>query len=179
MKKITVFFMSVFTGFLGLAQIETPAPSPSSTLEQMVGLTKVTVTYSRPSMRGRTVFGDLVPFDKVWRTGANEATILSTSKEITFGREKLDPGEYTLWTIPNEDSWTVIVNSEIGQWGVNMEGKANRNPEKDVFSVETGVIKSDKVFEQFTMAFEEIHDELELVLVWDQTMIIVPIDIGN
>ena len=137
----------------------------------------LTIKYSRPFKSDRKIFGELVPFDKVWRTGANEATIFSTTQDIKFGGQDLKAGEYSLWTIPGKDSWTIILNSETGQWGISMASEANKRAENDVLSVVTPVVLSDKVFEQLTINFEEIHDELELIILWDQTMVIIPIDI--
>ncbi len=96
MKKITFLLFAVSMCFSLEAQIQTPAPSPSSTLEQKVGLTDVTVKYSRPAMRGRTIFGDLVPFDAIWRTGANENTTISFSDDVTVEGKPLKAGTYAI-----------------------------------------------------------------------------------
>jgi hypothetical protein len=90
------------------AQVKTPAPSPHSKTEQKVGLTDITIDYSRPSMRGRTIFGDLVPFDKTWRTGANANTKITFSDDVSIDGKKLKKGTYAIYTIPNKESWDVI-----------------------------------------------------------------------
>jgi Protein of unknown function (DUF2911) len=98
-------------------QLRTPRPSPSATLTQTVGLTDVTIKYSRPGVKGRTIWGDLVPYDKVWRTGANEATTITFSDDVTVEGQKLAKGTYSLHTQPGRDQWTVIFNSVADQWG--------------------------------------------------------------
>ena len=99
------------------AQIETPAPSPLSKLEQKVGLTDVSVEYSRPSMRGRTIFGDLVPYGKLWRTGANKNTMISFSEDVTIDGQTLKSGSYAIFTTPNKESWDVVFYSDTNNWG--------------------------------------------------------------
>jgi hypothetical protein len=97
---------------------------------EKVGGVKVTINYSQPSVKGREIFGDLVPYGKVWRTGANEATTLTVSKEVTIGGKKLAAGTYALFTIPGEKEWTIILNSESKQWGSYKHDK-----DKDVLRV--------------------------------------------
>ncbi len=134
----------------------------------------VTVFYNRPYKKGRDIFGKLVPYGKVWRTGANESTTFEVNKDITIAGQLLKAGKYSLWTIPGEETWTVIFNSEYGQWGVNSDGEANRNPEKDVISVEVMALTQSREFEQFTIAFEKTGEEAEMVLIWDKTLVAVP-----
>ena len=98
MKKLLIFLCVVSISFATQAQIETPAPSPASKLEQKVGLTDVTVNYSRPSMRGRTFFGNLVPYDKLWRTGANAYTTISFSTDVTIAGLEVKAGTYSIFT---------------------------------------------------------------------------------
>jgi hypothetical protein len=135
----------------------------------------IKVQYNRPYKKGREIFGGLVPYDSVWRTGANEATVFETSKDILIDGKKLRAGKYTLWTIPGEETWTIIFNSETGQWGVNFDGEANRNPDKDVLQVKVRSVKQEREFEQFTISFEETGEEAEMVLIWDKTLVAVPI----
>jgi hypothetical protein len=111
MKKIliTAIVTICFTTFNAFAQINMPRPSPSSTVMQKVGLADVTISYSRPSAKGRKVFGDVVPFDKIWRTGANEPTKISVSDTVTIEGNKIAPGDYALYTIPGMAEWTIIL----------------------------------------------------------------------
>jgi hypothetical protein len=95
----------------------TPRPSPKASIMQTVGLTDVTITYSRPGVKGRTVWGGLVPYDKVWRTGANEATVFTVSDDVTINGAALPKGTYSLHTIPGKDEWTIIFNKTANQWG--------------------------------------------------------------
>lgn len=98
-------------------QVRTPRPSPKSTLTQTVGVTDITITYSRPGVKGRKIWGELVPFDKVWRTGANEATTIAFSDDVWINGQKLAKGTYSLQTIPTAGDWTIIFNSVADQWG--------------------------------------------------------------
>ncbi len=100
-----------------LAQLDLPRPSPNATVSQTVGLTNVTITYCRPGVKGRVIWGGLVPYDQVWRTGANEATTITFGDDVTIDGTKLPAGTYGLFTIPGKDEWTVILNKTAKQWG--------------------------------------------------------------
>ena len=121
MKKIIFLFMACATLFAVNAQVETPAPSPFSKLEQKVGLTDVTLEYSRPGVKGRTVFGDLVPFGKIWRTGANARTKITFSTDATIDGQTLEAGSYSIFTIPNAESWEVIFYNDGKEFGTPTE----------------------------------------------------------
>ncbi len=108
---------ALLTAAPALAQLDLPRPSPKATVSQTVGLTDVTVTYCRPSVKGRVIWGGLVPYDQVWRTGANEATTITFSDEVSVSGTKLPAGTYGLFTIPGKDEWTVIFNKGAKQWG--------------------------------------------------------------
>lgn len=137
------------------------------------GLT-IKVFYNRPTKKGREIFGNLVPYDVVWRTGANEATTFETNKKLIIEGKTLPRGKYSLWTIPHEDTWTIIFNAEHGQWGIDSNGQANRDPARDVLSVEMPSVQQGHEIEQFTIAFEQIGEEAEMVLMWDKTLVAVP-----
>ncbi|MBT8236820.1 MAG: DUF2911 domain-containing protein, partial [Bacteroidia bacterium] len=109
MKKLFLLAGAFVLSISLQGQMQTPAPSPFSKIEQKVGLTDVTVEYSRPSMKGRTIFGDLVPYDKLWRTGANARTKITFSDDIKFGSTDVKAGSYGLLTIPGMSSWDVIL----------------------------------------------------------------------
>jgi hypothetical protein len=98
-------------------QLRTPRPSPKASVMQTIGLTDMTITYSRPGVKGRQIWGALVPYDKVWRTGANEATTISFSDDVTISGQSLPKGTYSLHTIPGRDQWTIIFNKTANQWG--------------------------------------------------------------
>lgn len=110
-------------------------PSPPATAMGKIGKANVTILYSSPSVKGRKVWGDLVPYGQVWRAGANEATIFETDAELTFQGKKLPAGKYSLFAIAGENEWTFIFNSETGQWGSKRSGEANLDRAKDVLTV--------------------------------------------
>jgi hypothetical protein len=148
--------------------------SPEDEVVYSDGNLRVRVFYNRPYKKGREIFGGLVPYKEVWRTGANEATVFETNKTLVIENKKLSPGKYSLWTIPDSLTWTVIFNSEAGQLGINHKGQANRNPELDVLSVPVHATVQNREFEQFTITFEKIGNEAEMVLLWDNTVVAVP-----
>ncbi|MDG2344394.1 MAG: DUF2911 domain-containing protein [Flavobacteriales bacterium] len=118
MKKnyiLTLFFCSSL--FISNAQIKTPQASPTCEISQYVGTSKISITYSRPGVKNRVIFGGLVPFDKVWRTGANKATKISFSQDVKVGGQDLEAGDYSLFTIPSQKEWTIIFNKSLDLWG--------------------------------------------------------------
>jgi hypothetical protein len=117
MKKIFFILALIITPFITEAQLKTPQASPKATVFQTVGLTDIEIVYSRPAARGRAVFGNLVPFGKVWRTGANENTTISFSEDVTIDGKILPKGKYALYTIPKIESWEVIFYSTTNNWG--------------------------------------------------------------
>jgi tetratricopeptide (TPR) repeat protein len=123
MKKTLIALAIIITQFTIEAQVQTPQASPKATINQVVGLTDVEVVYSRPSARGRAVFGNLVPFGKLWRTGANENTTVSFSDDVIIGGKTLKKGKYALYTIPNIQSWEVVFYTATDNWGTPEEFK--------------------------------------------------------
>jgi hypothetical protein len=124
------------------AQGQAPA-SPKMTVTGLIGKANVTLVYSGPSVKGRKVWGELVPMDKVWRAGANSATTIETDADISVGGNNLPKGKYSIYMIPSEGEWQVIFNTEVGQWGIKRGGETTRNAEKDVFIVKVKPKKSD------------------------------------
>ncbi len=163
-----------FTAMFFMKQ-NTKKHSPEDTINHTVKDATFTVFYNRPYKNDREVFGGLVPFDQVWRTGANEATTFSTTKDIMVDGSVLKAGTYTLWTIPSPKSWKVIFNSKEYSWGVNLNGTAKRNPKFDALTVEVPVQPLLNVIEQFSIYFENANDFTILYLAWDRTAIAVPI----
>jgi len=152
MKKITLFLFVVLASVSLEAQIKTPAPSPSSKLMQTVGLTDVTIDYSRPSMRGRTIFGDLVPFDKLWRTGANGYTLITFSTDVKIGGQDVKAGTYSIFSKPGKSSWEVFFYTDTQGGGtpnnwddskVVAKVKAEVYPMTEEMKVETFTITID------------------------------------
>ncbi|TQI71573.1 Protein of unknown function (DUF2911) [Gramella sp. Hel_I_59] len=149
------------------------SPEDVATYEQNgIGLE---VFYNRPYRKDREIFGKLVPYDEVWRTGANEATTFETSSDILVDGSLLKAGKYTLWSIPKQDSWKVIFNDQMYPWGIDMDKKAYRDPQFDALVLERPVEKSAEITEQFTISFEEAGDFISMELVWDQVKIEIPI----
>lgn len=117
MRKTITLAVALLLTTSAFAQVRTPRSSPSASLTQAVGLTDITIKYSRPGVKGRAIWGALVPYDKVWRTGANEATTITFSEDVTIEGQKLPKGTYSLHTIPGQNQWGIIFNSVADQWG--------------------------------------------------------------
>mgnify|MGYP006274490159 CR=1 FL=1 len=142
---------------------------------------RVTVDYCQPSKKGRLIFGTekaeaLVPYGKPWRTGANEATEIEFDQDVIFGGKPVDSGRYRLYTIPGEENWEVVLNSELGEWGINFDGTITAEAENNVLSIEVPSVNSMNETEMFTIQFEEIMDNnAVMVMKWDKTTVNVPI----
>lgn len=157
------------------AQIKTAAPSPASELKQTVGVTDFTVVYSRPSAKEREIFGKLVPYDAVWRTGANATTKISFDSEITFGGKKVPAGEYVLFTIPGKDQWTVILYGDTKVANAGLYDKKN-----DVARITVNPIELKSPVESFTIGFDDLRDDsATLFLDWGTVRVPVPITIDT
>jgi hypothetical protein len=181
MKKFVIFLGAALAIILALAwtvqyfrKKQTKSFSPEETVSFNQGDLKIKVFYNRPYKKGREIFGGLVPFDKVWRTGANEASTFETNKDLSFENKILRKGKYSLWTIPRKDTWTVIFNMQYGQWGIKSDGEANHDPQRDALSIDVPVLMQDQEFEQFTIAFEPVDEDAEMVFMWDKTLVSVP-----
>jgi hypothetical protein len=127
-------------------------PSPPATATGTVDGATITINYSSPAVKGRNIWGGLVPYNKVWRAGANEATIFETNQPIKVEGQELPAGKYSLFATPGEDEWTIILNSETGQWGIKRDGEANRDPAKDVVTVKVKPEKTNNMQERLTYA---------------------------
>jgi|TARA_B100001059_G_C17571442_1_gene445148 hypothetical protein len=151
--------------------------SPKDTVRFELNDTELEVTYNRPSKKGREVFGALVPFNEVWRTGANEATTFSTNKDLMIQGIYVPKGDYTLWTIPSDSTWNFILNTKQYPWGVDDQMKPMRDPQFDLLEIDVPVHHLSDIVEQFTIAFDNTTDRLKLTMAWDTTKIEVPLDI--
>ena len=154
---------------------DTKSYSPEDTVQFEQGDLELEVFYNRPYKKERQIFGGLVPYNEVWRTGANEATTFSTSEDLLVDGSLLPAGKYTLWTIPMEDSWKVIFNSEMYPWGITADKKPSRIPDYDVLTVEVPVDTSAFPTEQFTIDFEAAHDLIVMNMAWDRTIVTLPL----
>lgn len=169
MKKFVLSIFVFAMSFAGHAQIVTPQPSPTANIEQKVGLTDVSLRYSRPSMRGRKIFGDLVPFGKVWRTGANENTMITFSDDVTVDGQTLKAGLYAIYTIPGETSWDVIFYATTDNWGTPQEW----NDANVVARTTVGVTPIPVTIETFTMEFDDLSNSgsATLGMFWESTYV--------
>jgi len=170
MKKISILFTALFCTLFVLnseAQLLMPQTSSSQSLIQEFGLGKVSVKYSRPNIKGRSITGDLAPVGEIWRTGANDATVISFTDAVTLEGNNVAAGEYALFSIPGKDEWTIILNKETKQWG-----SYNYKQSEDVlrFKVKTAVLK-DKV-ETFTINFSDVTTSTaKFDLLWGSTRV--------
>ena len=170
-KLIFSFLLSVACSFGALAQIQTPAASPEQTLTQSVGLSSVTVQYSRPAMRGRTIFGDLVPLDKLWRTGANKNTLVTFESDATVGGSPLKAGTYALYTVPSKDDWTVYFYTDTENWGLPKPWDENKIAA--VYNVKAQSL--DTSVESFTITIDKVTDSgAHLTLSWENMSVAIP-----
>ncbi len=150
----------------------TPPPSPEASFTQQLVNGEITVTYSRPLARGRKIFGGLVPFDSLWRTGASEATTIHLSEEFIVGNKILKAGKYALFTIPAEKEWTIIINADT-----TLHGAFGYDRKKDIHRFKVQPVKSEKFQEAFTMDLNEIarNGEGILSLTWENTLVKIPL----
>ena len=155
-------------------KIQTKKKSPEQDITYHQGDLKFNVFYCSPIKKNRVIFGELIPYGEVWRTGANEATTFSTNKDLMIDGKNLAKGVYTLWTIPDEKSWQIIFNSEMYDWGVKYTDQtASRDPENDALIVTVPVSKSLTITENFTISFSENKAGTLMILAWDT--IVVPV----
>jgi hypothetical protein len=166
MKKILIAFAFILAPFITEAQLKTPQASPKATVFQTVGLTDVEIVYCRPAARGRAVFGNLVPFGKIWRTGANENTIISFSDDVVIDGKVLPKGKYSIYTVPKIENWEVIFYSTTNNWG---------NPEtwNEANVVLRTTVKEDamnKAVESFTIGVNNLTiDSATLDFAWENS----------
>lgn len=147
----------------------TKSGSPAAVVQTNQNGLTVKVDYCRPYKKGRAIFGGLVPYGQVWRTGANEATLVSFGQDVTVAGKPLKAGEYSLWTIPSQQGWIAILNGETGQWGTNYD------PKKDVFRVPIVARPHSPLAEQFTISFSPASGGADMILAWDETETVIPI----
>jgi hypothetical protein len=152
----------------------TKKASPEDLVEYVDGDKKIEVFYCQPAKKGREIFGGLIPYGKVWRTGANEASTFETTHALQVGGKKLPAGKYTLWTIPNADHWSIIFNNKMYGWGVNFSEEASRDPQYDMVSIDVPTESTGSVIERFTIKVESAPT-LGMSLAWDNTKINVPL----
>ncbi len=170
---LSVLSIAILITDLRAQQIELPAPSPFARLEQRVGLTDIVITYSRPGVKDRQIFGDLVPYDRLWRTGANMATTISFSDDVKIEGKELAAGTYSLFSIPGRDEWTLIFNTVA-----RIAGTANYDEKNDALRVDVNSHKLNNEVETFLIDLNDVRDDhANLVLAWADTYVKARIDV--
>lgn len=174
MKKILSLFMGLATILLIEAQVQTPQPSPASKFYQKVGLTDIEVEYSRPNMNGRVIFGDLVPYDAMWRTGANKNTIISFSDDVVIDGQKVKAGKYAIFTKPGKKSWEIYFYSDTENWGTPEkwdDGKVAAKTTSEVYPMPMNM-------ETFTILLDEVHGDMAMLgFLWEKAYVGVKIEV--
>ncbi len=172
---IIPFLMGLFCLSVSGQAFHMPAASPHVTIDQAFSTSFIKLDYSRPSKNGRKVFGALIPYGQVWRTGANATTKITFGEEVNFGGEVVEPGEYALYTIPGETSWQVLLNKGVDNWGAD-----GFDAQENLVEIEVPVERLDRVQESFALSLESLSkDKAVLRLDWDDTRIEVPITADN
>ena len=174
MKKLILFVFALALTVSVNAQIETPQPSPFSTVEQKVGLTDVTLEYSRPNMRGRAIFGDLVPYGKVWRAGANRNTVITFSDDVTIDGTTLKAGSYAIYIIPSEKSWEVIFYTDTNNWGNPQEW----DDSKVAVKATAQIYELPVDIETYTITFDDLtNNSANLGIMWEKAYVAVKFEV--
>ena len=176
MKKIILIHFFILQALVISAQekvqIKLTSASPSASFEQELGSTMIKVSYSRPLARGRKIFGEVVPFEKLWRTGASDCTSITTNEDIVFGNTTLKMGSYSIFSIPSKKEWTIIVNTDT-----TLHGDSGYDAKKDVFRFTVPVESVPSFYETFTIELNDINSKGEgfLKLIWENTLIKIPL----
>ena len=171
MKKIILSAATVVCLFSTEAQIKMPQPSPTQTIKQDFAMGSIELTYSRPAAKGRKILGDLVPYNKIWRTGANAATLIKFTDVVEINGKRIDTGSYVLYSIPGLENWEIILNKGTGNWGTD-----GYKESEDVLRFKVPEEKIKPALESFTMQFANVMPEsCTLQIMWDKTGINIPI----
>jgi hypothetical protein len=162
------------TATSAMAEIALPKPSPKVSITQTVGLTDIGISYSSPGVKGREIWGELVPYGKVWRTGANECSKVSFSKDVSFADKEVTKGEYCLYTIPGEKEWVVILSSDTKLWGANGYDAKNNIAEAKVAPVKVAPV------ERLSISLKDVdNSSAKLSIVWDEVEVLTPIEVDT
>lgn len=176
MKSATCLAFYFFATFV-LSQLNHPKASPAAKVTQEVGFTTITVDYSRPATRGRKIFGDLVPYGRIWRVGANESTKITFDTYFNIGENYFPAGTYALYAFPEKEEWQIVFHDNLTHWG---DGRKNYDPEEDAFRIKVKPVQEDKFQENFLISFDSIsHNAAIMVLHWANTSISVPISVNT
>ncbi len=176
MRKCLVIVL-FFAVYALAAQINHPKASPAAKVEQEVGLSKIVIDYSRPAVRGRKIFGDLVPYGRIWRVGANASTKITVTSEVKIMGNILPAGTYALYAFPEAQKWQIVFHANTAHWG---DGRKAYNPEEDVFRVTVIPETLPTKQENFLITFDEVrHDTVNMIWAWDTTRVVIPISVDT
>lgn len=176
MKKIILFVCAGFLSLAGNSQIQVPQASPSGTIEQQVGLTNVEINYSRPGVKGRKIFGDLVPYNERWRTGANNNTTITFDTKVNIGGKELPEGTYAIYTVPKENEWEVIFYKDNNNWGLPQEWDESKVALRTTAQVQEMPFP----METFTILIDDIeNDSAALNFIWENTVANLTFDVPS
>jgi hypothetical protein len=171
MKKFLIIIAIIAGNFAHAQTLNTPQPSTTQTIKQNFGLASIELSYSRPNLKGRNAIGELVPFGKVWRTGANSATTLTFGDDVTIGGKKIAAGKYGLLSIPDKDSWTLIITKQL-----DVTSPSAYKESEDVVRVNVKPMATGGKVETFTMQFANVKgSSCDLQLMWENTALALPI----
>ncbi|UII26298.1 DUF2911 domain-containing protein [Fulvivirga maritima] len=173
MKNLLLSAFVFLSAISAYAQINIPQPSPTATLKQNVGLTEVEIIYSRPGVKDREIFGDLIPYGEVWRTGANASTKITFKEEVTLGGEAIPAGTYALYTIPGAKEWTVIIHKNTSLWGAG-----NYNEDEDLARFTVPATATKDFTETFTIDFSDFTSTTANINIkWEKTLVAIPLEV--
>ena len=159
------------------AQISYPRISPLTTIEQNIGLASIKVIYSRPGVRGRKIFGELVPYGRIWRVGANESTKFIADNPIRINGKLLPAGTYAIYAFPEEESWEFVFHSNTTHWG---DGRDAYDPDEDVFRIELIPEHMSDIRENFLITFDNLdHNGMDMIMEWEYTRLRIPIKVDS
>ena len=172
MKCLLIIGLSLLSLQVAAQDTVKPRPSPLAVVSSRYKDTYIKITYSQPHKNGRAIFGALVPYGQVWRTGANEATEITVTRDIKINGIDLKAGTYSLFTIPGKESWSIIINADLGLWGAY-----NYSSKMDVlhFEIPVAPVNDDYIYEAFTILIDPKNSRADLVLAWDKSKVIIPI----
>lgn len=173
-----LILVSIFFVQTGLeAQITHPRISPKAIVEQQLGLATIKLTYSRPAVRGRKIMGQLVPYGRIWRVGANESTKFAVDAPLKIAGQELLPGTYALYAFPEEKEWEIVFHTNTGHWG---DGRDAYDPAEDVFRIRVVPEVVSSLQENFEISFDHIdHNKMNMIWEWEYTKVVIPISINT
>jgi hypothetical protein len=175
MKKLFIL-LTLSIGSYSIGQITTPQASPQAKVEQKVGLADISISYYRPAKKGRVVFGEVVPYGELWRTGANENAKITTSDALVFGKDTLKAGTYAIFTKPGQTSWEIFFYTDYSNWGT----PDNWDEKKVAVKTTASVSKLSETVENFTIGFDKMENSTaEICLSWENTKVAIPFSLNT